>query len=295
MKCEYICCIALSLFVSPLVAQTIEYTREDVAENVYAFIPSEIGVGNTVAIIGDAGVLVVDSTATPSGARAVIAEIRKLTPKPVRYLVSTHWHDDHIWGNQAFRAAFPNVEIIAHENTRQDMIDQAIPNLAKSIAGISKKLAARDAQLEERSFIEARLHRENRRLHRVMIRRIANAVQDCQRSHGVSPRLTLAVMIVESHARPSARSSKGAIGLMQVMPHMFEDLGLPGSIAHIESNIEAGCLLLADNIRRLGEDQGISAYFWGRDIRGDAYLGKVKAVRESLDGDRAPAVSAGLG
>ena len=154
---------------------------------------------------------------------------------------------------------------------------------------------ARDAHLEERSFIETRLHQENRRLHRAMIRRIANAVQDCQRSHGVSPRLTLAVMIVESHARPSARSSKGAIGLMQVMPHMFEDLGLPGNIAHIESNIEAGCLLLADNIRRLGEDQGISAYFWGRDIRGDAYLGKVKAVRESLDGDRAPAVSAGLG
>ena len=64
MKAEYLCCIALSLFVNPVVAQTIEYTREDVAENVYAFIPSEIGVGNSVAIIGDKDVLVVDSPAT---------------------------------------------------------------------------------------------------------------------------------------------------------------------------------------------------------------------------------------
>lgn len=148
MKAEYLYCIALSLFVNPLVAQTIEYTREDVAENVYAFIPSELGVGNSVAIIGETDVLVVDSTATPSGARAVIAEIKKSTRKPVRYLVSTHWHDDHIWRNQAFRAAFPNVEIIAHENTRQDMIDRAIPNHNQNIAGIRKKIEARDAQLK---------------------------------------------------------------------------------------------------------------------------------------------------
>jgi hypothetical protein len=69
---------------------------------------------------------------------------------------------------------------------------------------------------------------------------------------------------------------------MQVMPHMFRALRLPGNVAHIEANIEAGCLLLADNIRRLGEDDGISAYYWGRRIRGDGYLRRVRTVLERL-------------
>ncbi len=153
---------------------------------------------------------------------------------------------------------------------------------------------APDAAQLEFYQIASRLHRENSRLDRGTVLRITRAVQGCERSHGVSPRITLAVMIVESNARPSAISPKGAIGLMQVMPHMFEDLGLAGNIVHIESNIEAGCILLADNMRRLGEDRGISAYFWGTQIGGDAYLSRVKAVRETLDRDT-PSVSAGLG
>ncbi len=71
-------------------------------------------------------------------------------------------------------------------------------------------------------------------------------------------------------------------GLMQVMPHMFKALDLPGNAGHLEANIEAGCLLLADNIRRLGEEDGVSAYFWGSSIRGDGYLRKVIAVRRDL-------------
>ena len=47
--------------------------------------------------------------------------------------------------------------------------------------------------------------------------------------------------------------------------------------------MEAGCLILADNIRRLGESDGISAYFWGSDIRGVAYLNRVQAARDRLE------------
>ena len=39
---------------------------------------------------------------------------------------------------------------------------------------------------------------------------------------------------------------------MQVMPYMYEELALPGSVSHVEANIEAGCRLLADNIRTAG-------------------------------------------
>ena len=77
-----------------------------------------------------------------------------------------------------------------------------------------------------------------------------------------------AVIEVESAARPWARSPKGALGLMQVMPYMVRPMGMAGNPSTIEANIEAGCMILADNIRRLGESDGISAYFWGSDIRG---------------------------
>ena len=65
---------------------------------------------------------------------------------------------------------------------------------------------------------------------------------------------------------------------------MAEPLGLAGSLASIESNIEAGCWILADNIRRLGEEDGISAYFWGSDIRSVVYLERVKKARAAVRG-----------
>ena len=77
-------------------------------------------------------------------------------------------------------------------------------------------------------------------------------------------------------------SPKGARGLMQVMPHMVRPMGMVGNLSTIETNIEAGCIILADNIRRLGEADGISAYFWGSEIRGDGYLERVRAARAGL-------------
>jgi soluble lytic murein transglycosylase-like protein len=134
--------------------------------------------------------------------------------------------------------------------------------------------------LDER--LETALLRVNPQLGALTSGRIADAVIRCGEQQGLSPELVLAVILVESSARPHARSPKGAVGLMQVMPYMYRELGLPGSVAHLEGNIEAGCLLLADNIRRLGEDGGISAYFWGDRIRGDGYLRRVRAMRQEL-------------
>jgi len=51
----------------------------------------------------------------------VIAEIRKLTPKPVRALINSHWHQDHWSGNDAYAKAFPGLRIIASEQTRDYM------------------------------------------------------------------------------------------------------------------------------------------------------------------------------
>ncbi len=53
--------------------------------------------------------------------RAVVESLKTLTDKPVRYLVVSHWHDDHWVGNAEFARAWPGVEVIAHPFTARMM------------------------------------------------------------------------------------------------------------------------------------------------------------------------------
>jgi cyclase len=80
--------------------------------------------GNTTVIINERDVVVVDTKITPAAARAVIREIKRLTNNPVRYVVNTHWHSDHHYGNDAYRQAFPGVEFIGHSQMRADFLVQ---------------------------------------------------------------------------------------------------------------------------------------------------------------------------
>jgi cyclase len=77
--------------------------------------------GNTTVIIGEREVFVVDSCQLADAAREDIAEIRTWTDKPVRYLLNTHWHQDHAGGNKDYMDAFPGLAIIAHRETREMM------------------------------------------------------------------------------------------------------------------------------------------------------------------------------
>jgi cyclase len=73
--------------------------------------------GNTGVVVGRGSVFVIDSCYLPSRARADLALIRRITDKPVRYLMTTHWHFDHNNGAIAYREAFPDVTLIAERNT----------------------------------------------------------------------------------------------------------------------------------------------------------------------------------
>lgn len=98
---------------------------EKLAEGVYAAIRTEppglMFNANTVFIINEQDVIVVDTGMTPSSARELIAALRKLTDKPVKYVINTHWHPDHISGNQVYRDTFPGVEFIAQATTLEDL------------------------------------------------------------------------------------------------------------------------------------------------------------------------------
>ena len=69
-------------------------------------------ISNAAFVVTPEGVLVVDALGSPALARELLAEIRRITPAPVRYVVVTHYHADHIYGLQAFKEA--GATIIAH-------------------------------------------------------------------------------------------------------------------------------------------------------------------------------------
>ena len=110
---------------------TTKFETVKVAEGIYAFIAPEpksgLVNGNVVAVIGDDGVLVVDTGQIPSLAKRMLAVIRTKTDKPVRYVVNTHWHWDHNLANHVFRDAYPNVAIVSTAFTRQGLVDWTPP------------------------------------------------------------------------------------------------------------------------------------------------------------------------
>lgn len=100
------------------------YERTEVARGIHVFgEPAGHAVvsGNIVAIAGDEAVAVIDTGHHPRLTRRIAREISTLTGKPVRYVVNTHWHNDHVSGNAVIAEAFPGVTIVAHAFTAQVM------------------------------------------------------------------------------------------------------------------------------------------------------------------------------
>ena len=73
-------------------------------------------ISNAAFITTGDGVLVVDALGSPALATALLAEIRRVTDEPVRYVVLTHYHADHIYGLQVFQAA--GAQIVAQRDAQ---------------------------------------------------------------------------------------------------------------------------------------------------------------------------------
>ncbi|MDD5542731.1 MAG: MBL fold metallo-hydrolase [Acidobacteriia bacterium] len=125
--------LGLLMICPPLWASQF-FNVEKVADGVYAAIGKPGVASNGAFIVTDDGVVVVDTHFRPSWARDLITEIKKTTDQPVRYVINTHWHNDHTQGNQAYAEAFPKyVEFISSHNTRDDIIRLAIPSVKQSL------------------------------------------------------------------------------------------------------------------------------------------------------------------
>ena len=94
----------------------IATTKVDGTENVYIF---RNGGHQAMFVVTDEGVIATDPVAygRPQGGAAYVDEIRKVTDKPIKYLIYSHHHYDHIAGGQAFKDA--GAKIIAHKRAKE--------------------------------------------------------------------------------------------------------------------------------------------------------------------------------
>jgi cyclase len=128
-----------------------------IADGVYAAIskPTYKVNCNAAIILLDDGVLVVDTHSKPSAARALIEQIQKLTPKPVKFVVNTHFHWDHYQGNEAYPSSWPaGVEIISSEATRNNIQRIGIPRVKNEIVTLPQEIAGLKSDLAKASAAE---------------------------------------------------------------------------------------------------------------------------------------------
>lgn len=187
-------CVA---FATGAAAQTsvFSYERISVAEGIHVFAePPQIGIvsGNSIVVIGSEAALVIDTGQHPALTRRMIAEIRTITPKPVRYVVNTHWHNDHVTGNAEYVAAFPGVTIIAHPFTAELMAKE-IPRYTgercRSILGGQMK-SFREALAAGKTSDGREITPERRgRIERLLAEGDA-AIAECDSYTYVAPNLT---------------------------------------------------------------------------------------------------------
>src|SRR6204780_2181054 len=106
-----------------------DFRLQKIGPGIWAAVVNDEGLagGNAGFVIGDDGVAVIDTFQDPRPARVMLAEIRKLTPLPIRFVVNTHYHLDHVNGNDVFAAA--GATIVAHRNVRAWMRTENIKML----------------------------------------------------------------------------------------------------------------------------------------------------------------------
>jgi len=114
------------LLVQSVMAQTPKVELKKITESVYSYTgvlagtPGNIFSVNSGIVIGNDAVLVVDTLTSAKEAEGFAADIQKVTNKPVRYVVNTHYHLDHVFGNSFF--ADMEVRIIGHVKCRDAVI-----------------------------------------------------------------------------------------------------------------------------------------------------------------------------
>jgi len=142
---------------------------------------------------------------------------------------------------------------------------------------VEREIELREELLPQLKKSAALLRKYNPRLDPHTALAYACKIYQCSDSE-VSMDILTALIVVESNARVNAMSSRGALGLTQVMPDVWKCD--PSILADPYKNIEIGAAILKNYIRRHGLVGGLSAYNSGRNNRSLPYAHKVLGVAE---------------
>lgn len=110
--------------------------------------PPHYAFANSLVVDLGNGLLVVDTQQSPDAARALIAELRRRWTIPVRWVVNTHWHGDHVLGNSAYRDAWPDVRLIGHVSHPEDITTRTREQVERDLATLPAGIAQAEGWLE---------------------------------------------------------------------------------------------------------------------------------------------------
>src|SRR6266550_89339 len=111
----------------------VQVKVQELAGNIYVLQSSgaQAGMGNIAAFVGDDGILLVDSQLVDLGPK-IEAALKTISDKPVKYVLNTHWHGDHVGGNAYFGKT---AVIIGQDNVRRKM--ETVPDRRITDLGVS--------------------------------------------------------------------------------------------------------------------------------------------------------------
>lgn len=120
-KLQFILLFMLLPLVSIAQRKEVKITTQKITNNIYML----VGQGGNIGLFtGNEGVFMIDDQFAPLTPK-ILKAIKSVTPKPVNYLVNTHWHGDHTGGNANMQKE--GAVIVSHENVRKRMsVDQVV-------------------------------------------------------------------------------------------------------------------------------------------------------------------------
>jgi cyclase len=148
-------------------------------------------ISNAAVIVNKDDVVIVDTHTSPAGAWALIRELKRITSKPVRTVINTHYHLDHVHGNQIFS---PDVEIIGHELTREMILagkSKSGPAYANVVGSLPSQIATLQQTIEKAADAKSRTDLERQLAIRKNFLAATDAVVPTPPNTTMSERMTL--------------------------------------------------------------------------------------------------------
>jgi cyclase len=127
---------SLLFFAAPLAAQDLGPGFKKVKDGIYVFATKE-GNSNCSIVLSDEGAVVIDACQTPLDGQKFFAGIKKLTDKPIRFLIDTEVHNDHTFNHYIFS---PPAIVINHEGAGEGMKKNLDPKRVETLSAQSPEM-----------------------------------------------------------------------------------------------------------------------------------------------------------